>query len=411
MKILVLNTYDNGGGAANAAFRLVEALYNQGIDITLGVKEKRTDAIFVSELPKKKHYISILYKYFLKILYKYFSKTTNQIHTSFDVVTSIDIDWINKSDYDIVHLHWLHDDMVSIKDICKIKKKIVWTLHDSWVCCGAEHHPNVIENDTRWQQGYYKTNKPKSTKGVDCCRLIWNIKQKAWKTFKPVYIAPSNWEKDVLCSSALFRNAKCFVIPNLINHAEFKTLNKSIVRKELNIPEDKIVLGFGAAYGVDNPRSMKGTYYLIEALKLLRNKEQYFLVIFGNPTESFTSKLNIPFKICGFISDNSLLAKVYNSMDIFLNPSLIENLPTTCVESICCSVPVVAFDVGGTKDVIEHKINGYLSKPYDSQDFINGIIYCNENISFLINNCEKKVKKDFNNDELIKKHIEIYTQI
>lgn len=411
MKILVLNTYDNGGGAANAAFRLVEALVAKGFDIRLGVKQKRTNADFVFELPKKKNYYQILYKNVLKILNKFFSKKTNQIHTSFDVVTSVDIDWINKSDFDIVHLHWLHDDMISIKDISRIKKKLVWTLHDSWVCCGAEHHPNVLENDNRWQVGYFKNNKPKSSKGFDGNKYIWNMKKKYWTTIDVKFIAPSNWEKNVLRTSKLFYNVNCCVIPNLINKNEFLPMDKDAIRKELGIPTNKLVLGFGAAYGVDNPRSIKGTFYLLQALKQLEEKEKYFLVIFGNSSEKLTSKLDIDYKEMGFSTDNHYLAKIYNCLDVFLNPSIIENLPTTCIEAISCCVPVVAFNVGGTEDVIKHRFNGYLATPYNPKDFTAGIIYCTKENKTMIRNCNSNLNNFIDNKLSIQKHINLYQSL
>ena len=68
--------------------------------------------------------------------------------------------------------------MLSIKDISKIQKPIVWTTHDSWICCGAEHHPNILENDSRYINGYSKKNKPLTTKGIDICKKIWLKKKK-----------------------------------------------------------------------------------------------------------------------------------------------------------------------------------------------------------------------------------------
>ena len=64
-------------------------------------------------------------------------------------VIRIDVNWINQFDCDVVHLHWINNNMLSIRDIARIKKPIVWTMHDRCPCCGVEHHPNVLENETR----------------------------------------------------------------------------------------------------------------------------------------------------------------------------------------------------------------------------------------------------------------------
>ena len=181
MKILLLNYTDAGGGAANGALLLTEALNEYGIDAKLGVVEKKTASKYViqCELLKKsklKSFFTRISSLFLKIakkihLYKNNFSTTNNIFHSTNLKSKIDVNWINNSDFDIVHLHWINNDMISIKDISKITKPIVWTMHDSWPCCGAEHHPNILEEDIRYKNGYWKSNKPKSTKGKDICKI------------------------------------------------------------------------------------------------------------------------------------------------------------------------------------------------------------------------------------------------
>ena len=183
------------------------------------------------------------------------------------------------------------------------------------------------------------------------------------------------------------------------------------IKKLLNIPADKKILGFGAAYDIDNPKGIKGSYYLLKTLENLQNPEGYFLVIFGNASEVFTSKLKIDFFNSGFIYNQNILSMLYNACDVFILPSLIENLPTTALESIHCGVPVVAFNVGGTKDIVEHKINGYLAKPYDVDDLLVGVEYCVSNYRALSEDCLKKVKKDFDNDNIINQHLEVYKTI
>ena len=191
MKILHLNYTDIGGGSAIAALNLVEAQNKNGIEAKLGVIKKQTNFPFVISLLKKRNFFvkllnGVVYaiQYILSYIKIYnldfpclFFKTTNGIIHSKNNKTLIDVNWINNSDFDIIHLHWINANMISIKDIAKIKKPIIWTIHDSWPFCGAEHHPNVLENDDRYKIGYYKYNKPKSTKGIDLCRNIWNKKK------------------------------------------------------------------------------------------------------------------------------------------------------------------------------------------------------------------------------------------
>lgn len=418
MKVLVINYKDAGGGAATAALRLTEALNAAGVYARLGVCEVKSVSEYVFELPKKKknlqqkiwgrvkRYTDIIFSPILKIVKPKFY-TTNGILHSDNFYSETDIEWINSSDFDLINLHWING-VICNRDIAKITKPIVWTMHDSWPCCGAEHHPNVLENDTRWQTGYTKENKPATTKGIDYCRKVWLQKKKYLTNKNITFIAPSNWEHDILKSSFLFKNNDCFVIPNIIDSCAFYQRNMTIVRDVYNIPRNKIILGFGAAYDIDNPRSMKGSHYLLELLKKITNPENYFLLIFGPAGKSFMSKVAIPFFESGYISNPYILGSLYSCCDVVINPSLIENLSTVCLEALFCGVPVVAFDVGGTSDIINHKKTGYLASPYDVEDMLNGIKYCTEKRTMLSKNCLKKSQVDFSKDKLLKGYLDIF---
>lgn len=420
MKILLINFADTGGGAAQAAVRLVTSLNTHGVYARLGVSEKRSANPYVITLPKKKHCFAIrAWRKVGSFTMNFFAPITKCLPDSFAFSTSngilhssnfhseTDINWINNSDFDIVNLHWISG-VICNKDITKIKKPIVWTMHDSWPCCGAEHHPNIAENDTRWKEGYYRYNKPATTKGIDLCRKVWNQKKKYLGNMNITFVAPSNWEHDVLKSSALFGHCKCEVIPNIIDHSIFYPRDKKLARRLFDIPSDKIILGFGAAYDIDNPKSMKGSYYLIEALQKLNNPEKYFLVIFGPATSVFTSKITIPFFASGYIANPNILATLYSLCDVVLNPSLIENFPTTCLESISCGIPVVAFDVGGTSDIVVHKETGYLATPYKSEELARGIEWCVENESVLSKNCLEKAVRDFDEKDTVNKMLKVF---
>lgn len=421
MKVLLLNYIDSGGGAAQASVRLARQLKKQGINVTLGVTQKTTNLSYVIKIPSQKKIFSQNFwkknlKYLIKIFslfQKYFKlflpqfKTTNPIMHSTNLKSSIDVNWINNSDYDIIHLHWINLDMISIKDIARIKKPLVWTLHDSWVACGAEHHPNILENDVRYQEGYFKYNKPKSTKGFDICKKIWDKKKKYLSNKNITFIAPSKWQAQILETSALFKGKKCHVIPNILNSL-FTPLDKKHLKQSFQIPKHKIVLGFGAA---DTNDKNKGAAILQETLQKIENPEQYLLISFGFTDSSFINSLNIETFNIGWIQNQNLLNIVYNVCDVFICPSIIENLPYTCLESIFCGVPVVAFNTGGIPDIIEHNYNGYLATPFDSQDLATGIQYCIKNQKILAKNCLQKAKNDFDCNNTAQKHIELYQTI
>jgi hypothetical protein len=100
-------------------------------------------------------------------------KTTNPVIYSPEVLPSKWVKRINASNVDIVHLHWFQGEMLSIADIGRIEKPIIWTLHDMWGFCGAEHY----SNDDRWRDGYRHNNRPPHESGFDLNRWTWNRKR------------------------------------------------------------------------------------------------------------------------------------------------------------------------------------------------------------------------------------------
>ena len=412
MNILLLNYMDAGGGAAIAAYRLAHALHDAGHQVTLGVVDKRTDSFIIKDLSFAKSFFQKVQKKLCSkyeyLLTKQF-KSSNKIQHSLNYCSKIKIDDINKSDYDIVHLHWINDNMISIKDIARISKPLVWTMHDSWPFCGAEHHPNILESDDRFVVGYTTKNKPKTTRGFDLCKMVYNRKKRYLQKLPIHFIAPSQWEGVCLKKSALFKHHKCTVIPNIIDREIFYPRDdKNIIRKVFNIPLDKKIIGFGAAYDVDNPLSLKGGQYLIKALKKIQNPKDYCLVIFGPANQTFTTEVKIPAFYTGYIASPVILATIYNCCDTFVCPSVIESFGYTCLESICCGVPVVAFNTGGIPDIVEHKYNGYLATPFSTDDLHSGIMYAFYNLKNLSKNCIKKVENDFDIKNTVQKHIEVY---
>jgi glycosyltransferase involved in cell wall biosynthesis len=424
LKILLLNYSDSGGGAAIAVERLLHILCQNNVNTLLGVIEKKTADPAIIPLIKKSYFdrfnayrtIKEIYKKslpYLRQILKNKIRSSNPILHSENKNTLIDLNYINNSDFDLVHLHWINNDMISIEDLAKIKKPIVWTMHDTWVYCGAEHYPNILENDTRFIEGYKKANKPKTTLGSDICRRTWLRKKKSWKGIKFNFIAPSNYEKDSFDKSVLFQDSSstCTVIPNIVPKDIFRPLDKDKLRELFSIPLDKKVIGFGAAYDITNKKSIKGDYLLIEALKRIQDKTQYHLVIFGNISISFANEIKIPTFAAGFITNPCILAGIYNLCDVFVCPSLLENLPNVCLEPLSCGIPVTAFNTGGISDIVEHKKTGFLANCFDTEDLFNGIQYCIENYDVLSENSIKKAHTDFDEKIILSKHIELYEAV
>ena len=130
------------------------------------------------------------------------------------------------------------------------------------------------------------------------------------------------------------------------------------------------------------------------------------MLIFGSSSGEIIE--NIPTHFLGYIHDDTTLNLIYNASDIFIVPSLAENLSNAIMESLSCGTPVVAFDIGGNSDMIEHKINGYLARENDIDDLACGIKWTIQNRESLSQNALQKIKTHFKSNLVAKKYIAQY---
>jgi len=404
MKILLINYSDYAGGSGVASKRLTEALNRAGCKAILGVLSKKSDSPFVIELPKNKNFD----KQNINLVKKNMLKTTNTAIHSMNRLSKLDIDKINSFDCDVVHLGCINGSTISIEDVAKIKKPIVWTLRDLWPICGAEHYPNVLENDRRFIERYTKDNFPKTSNGKDICRLAWERKKRAWININFTWTVLSNFQVNLLANSALFKGQNAKVIPNIIPTEIFNPLNKITVKKIFNIPLNKKIIGFGAAYQINGKKNIKGSWFLLDALKKMPNKNDYIAMILGPAEENFLDKLPIKSILAGSINDERILAALYNACDCIVVPSIIETFCNVVYEALACEIPVVAFNAHAMPDAITHKQTGYLAKPFQSKDLSNGILYCLQNQKKLKKQIHKSNKTRFNEKAIIEKYLQVY---
>ena len=405
MKVLHL-TKELHDGAGKAANRLVSAL-RKYTDIQADIADK-TMIQGISDLakfPLKYRALCRLETFALKHSYN-----SNPISRSTGLVGNGIVDAINKSDADIIHLHWINGAFLSIADIAKIQKPLVWTLHDSWAFCGTEHHPDVLQNDLRWKKGYHNSSRLADSTGIDLDKWIWRWKKHCWQNKDITFAATSNWESNMLSQSALFRNRQCFVIPNGVDTEVFTPGSQAEAREKLHIPLNKKVILFGAV-SVNNP--IKGYHFLQKTFaKLSEMIPNAMPVCFGNASDkTVLQNTHLPVMDLGVLISEEQLADAYRAADVFVCPSIIDNLPSTCIEAQTCGVPVAAFNVGGISDIVKHKTTGYLALPYDTDDLFDGICYCLENKNMLAESAVINSSEKFNYKKFAVNYEKMYQQI
>ncbi len=310
---------------------------------------------------------------------------------------------------DILHLHNLHGGYFSPFAVPGLTalKPTVWTLHDEQSFTG--HCAYSFECE-KWQAkcGVCPDLKCYPEIETDSTSLILQTKRKIYENSHFTVICPSEWLKNK-AEKSILKNKDIRKIYYGIDEKVFFNYDKEYIRKELNLPLDKKILMFSADKSLNNTR--KGGYYIQKAYDFLKHREDLlFLAIGGEKTAYIEHNfLNI-----AYIYDETLMAKYYASSDLFIFPTLADNLPFVILESMSCATPVISFDIGGVPEELDHMKTGYLAKYKDIDDFIKGINIFLEDEKLRKHasiRAREVVEKNFTIDISLNNHEKLYDEI
>ena len=224
MRVLIINTSERIGGAAIAANRLMEALKGKGIKAKMLVRDKQTDQVTVVPLKKSwRHIWQFVWERVIIWKANHFKK-----HNLFAVdIASMGTDITSLPEFqqaDVIHLHWINQGMLSLKDIQKIidsGKPVVWTMHDMWPITGICHH---AQDCTKYQTQCHTC--PLLYKGSkhDLSYQVFLKKQKLYKKANITFVACSQWLEELARHSVLALGHSVTNIPNPINTNLFRTV-------------------------------------------------------------------------------------------------------------------------------------------------------------------------------------------
>ena len=405
LKILHVNYYDIKGGAAIGVNRLHRALLKNGVNSKILVCEKTSND---STIIGPNNTFEILANQFKIALSRYIKRklltTKNKETFSFNFLNTNILKKINNHNADIVHLHWIGNEMISISQLKKINKPVIWSFWDMWPVCGAEHH----SFDERYIDGYNKTNRPKNEGRLDLNRLIWNYKKKNFN-FNYTVTTPSKWFYNLVKKSSLHKNKEIFHMPLNIDTTNWKPRNTDISKEFFKINNDKNILLFGSATSTND---RKGFDFLIELFKQ-KNFENSKLIIFGEKPKKI-EQLKIEYEYIGRINDIYSLNMLYSLSKVVLMPSKIELFGQIGMEASACGTPSIIFENTGATDYVEHKKNGYLAKYLDIEDYTEGINwFLNNDFKYkeISANCHKHISNNFDDKLISKKFIDLYKKI
>ena len=177
-------------------------------------------------------------------------------------------------------------------------------------------------------------------------------------------VANSRWTRDMALQQ--FGDAALTSVVHLaVDHELFAPMDKQAVRRLIGLPEGKSIVAMGATHIHDQ---WKGGPLFHELHRMLVNRNDVELILFGQLSERLKST-----KSFGLITDERLMPFVYNAADIFVSVAAAEAFGQTMLEASACGVPVIAFPVGGTTDVVVHEETGLLVDPPSTKNLLAAI--------------------------------------
>jgi len=399
-----------------AASRLCDALNNNGVKAKMLVSHKQTDDITVVQLPRT----PLLRWHFLWERFVIFLRLHMKRERLFEIDIANSGTDITKTrefqEADLIHLHWVNQGMLStsgIRKILKSGKPVVWTMHDIWPATSICH---LTLGCRRFTSG---CNHCKFLPGGggrnDLSAVVWRRKQRMLQGQSLCFVACSHWLETEAKASALLRGQAVTSIPNPIDTRIFCPGDRQQARRAEGLPEQDRLLLF-ICQRVSNP--YKGMSFLIEACQLLAQQHPQLastitVVVLGSHAEEVTNDIPVKSISLGYVSDERRLASIYRAADLFVLPSLSENLPNTIMEAMACGVPSLAFRVGGIPEEIDHKKNGYVAKYRDAADLAEGIRWtlCDADWQQLSENAVRKVCHNFSQASVSIRYSELYQQM
>jgi len=418
MKVTLVNKSDSTGGAAVACYRLLVALSENNVDVQLLVQEKKKDNEFcISTTQSKfKKYLNFA-RFAAERLFFYFYEKSKEVRFAYSPANTGE----NISNHssikqtDVIHLHWINQGFLSIRDLKAItasKKPIIWTLHDMWSFTGGCHYAGDCEG-YKSECGHCPFLKNPSKKD-----LSFRVRRKKIKLFENsniTFVTCSKWLAKKAQESSLLKSANIISIPNPIDTNLFSAKDKTIVRKSLELSENKFLILFGSANIFDK---RKGLEFFIQALYILRSElpntaNEIELVIFGKSNQQIHSLLPYKAKNLSYLDSIEKIAGVYSCVDLFVLPSLEDNLPNTVMESLACGTPVVAFNIGGIPEMVDHRENGYLAEYKSAKDLAEGIrwIMYEADKKLLSEKARSKVMANYTHEIVAEKYKNLYNKV
>lgn len=384
MKIAIV-AHTDGGGAGKSAYRLFDGLRTAGASVKMLVLQKTTldpdvrvlpvllrdgDSCYDHTIPESQHEAMRMFQGWKNRWNSEYPNWASGYEMFSDHRSRIRLDLVKEiQEADIINLHWV----AGILDVSSVlgrlaHKKIFWTLHDMNAFTGGCHYSNGC---LRFQKGCGSCPQLASTNQKDASSAVHTIKRAGYEGVPFQVITPSRWLQKSAQSSSLFKDRTVHHIPYGIPLQTFKPRDSGKLRQQLGIAPETRVLLFGAVELNERKGKIPAVEF-IKAFKPAENEEVAF-VSFGTIPDDLKSPYGIPSYSLGQIHDEQKIAEIYSMADVFILPSIEDNLPNVVLESLACGTPVVGFRTGGVPDMLTHQKDGYVCNGFAGNTLVEGV--------------------------------------
>lgn len=412
MRVLLLNTHDIQGGAAIATYRLHKGLRNSEVDSLLVVQTKKSDDFTViGSQTRMERLLSQVRPYLDALITKLYRSKKRELFSP-ALVPDFLAKKVTKLHPDIIHLFWVAGGFFKIETLPHLTAPIVWTLHDMWPLTGGCHYDDGCG---KFKEACGNCPLLTSDRTRDLSHDVLKRKIDSWDSLPIVVVATSHWLANMARASTVFRNKRIEVIPNGIDVERYKPIDKVVSRQTWGLPLDKHLILFSAFSATSDKR--KGNQFLVLALKTIADEgwgDNTELVIIGASKPEKPIDLGMKVHYIGNLGDEISQVLLYSSVDVTVAPSMQENLSNTVMESLSCGAPVVAFNIGGMPDLIDHQKTGYLATPFEVDDLANGIKWVLEDKDRhrrLSQTARASVLEKYTLDKVANQYIDLYRDL
>lgn len=308
-------------------------------------------------------------------------------------------------DPDVIHLHNVHGYYLNIEILFNFLKEynkpVVWTLHDCWSFTGHCSYFDYVGCE-RWKTGCYDCPQKKlypSSIILDNSKSNYYKKKRLFTGLKNLtIITPSKWLLELVKQSFLNEYpVEC--IYNGIDLSIFKPSNNiSNIRAKYGLEGKFVILGVANVWS-----RRKGLSYFFELAEKLKENIKIILVGLSDNQLKY-----IPNDIIGIKRTTNIreLADIYSCADVFINPTLEDNFPTTNIEALACGTPVITFNTGGSPESIDDK-TGFVIEKGSIKELIDKIMIVKS--GYLSRNQCRERAILFDKYDKFNKYIKLYT--